>query len=246
MLRVVIVRTGIGLAIFAVFEVFPLWAIASETVGGLGLDEHALGTLLSLSALMQLVYTGIFMGQVVKHMGEAKAIQLGSLVAAVALTFIPFLRMLPPTVVRVILAAILHSISQCAMLTSTTGALAGANHEFERYPELKGTLNGLVATIEGVGKLLGPALAAPLFAALVGARPMLCAARRPKTAQASSVATTGRAADASNIPPSNRSSEAVLSFHLQSLLSAYCSWLPMHSRCRQRSADKDARVRHRL
>ena len=176
MLRVVIVRTGIGLAIFAVFEVFPLWAIASETVGGLGLDEHALGTLLSLSALMQLVYTGIFMGQVVKHMGEAKAIQLGSLVAAVALTFIPFLRMLPPTVVRVILAAILHSISQCAMLTSTTGALAGANHEFERYPELKGTLNGLVATIEGVGKLLGPALAAPLFAALVGARPMFVCA----------------------------------------------------------------------
>ena len=66
----VVLRTGIGLVIFALFEVFPLWAIASEEVGGLGLDEQALGTVLAGSALLQTAFSGFCMGKVVKRIGE--------------------------------------------------------------------------------------------------------------------------------------------------------------------------------
>ena len=39
-----------------------------------------------------------------------------------------------------------------------------------RYPDRSGALNGVVAMTEGVGKMLGPACAAPLFAWAISTR----------------------------------------------------------------------------
>ena len=75
--------------------------------------------------------------------------RLSSWMSATILVAIPLLRMLPSGPTRTALAGMLHAFSQWCMLTVTTGALAGSNHEFERFPALKGSLNGIVALIEG-------------------------------------------------------------------------------------------------
>ena len=60
-----------------------------------------------------------------------------------------------------------HSVPLCA----TTGVVGMTSSLCARFPERSGALNGMVTMTEGVGKMLGPACAAPLFAWAISRRP---------------------------------------------------------------------------
>ena len=69
-----LLRTGHGMTIFAIFDVVPLWCIASLSAGGLAFSEEQVGTLLALAAAGQLVYTSLAMGKVVNLLGQRRAL----------------------------------------------------------------------------------------------------------------------------------------------------------------------------
>ncbi len=176
MLRLVLVRAGCGLLMFGVFDVIPLWAIASEAAGGLGLSKRVLGLLLAGSSIIQLVFSATIMGKTIERLGTIRTIRWGLYVSAAVLCLLPFVRDAGAGAGRtigVVCASLLHSLLVISILCSMTAAVTGSNHLFAHTPEIKGTLNGIVAMVEAVGKLLGPGLCAPLLAALVSNLPLI-------------------------------------------------------------------------
>ena len=202
MARIVNLRAVNGLVVFASFDVLPLWAIASLSAGGLALTEKELGTcllptacllpasyclpppchvaglLLSGSAVAFFIYSTWLMGRVVERCGIRPSFVHCSLLSACVLQLLPFGRLLVPPhgptgIGVLILSAALHATFQCLGVTAAVACISGTNNEFAAHPQLKGRLNGVVSTIEAIGKLLGPLLMAPLLAALIAARPLV-------------------------------------------------------------------------
>ncbi|KAL1499936.1 hypothetical protein AB1Y20_012618 [Prymnesium parvum] len=172
-----VLRTGHGMALFALFDVVPLWCIASRRAGGLALSEAQVGSLLAAAALGQLVYTSFLMGRVVHWMGQRRALMAGCAVSGVTLCVLPQVGGLgegPSAVYVMAAAAAVYGVTTCAMLTAGTGVIAMTTSLCARC-ERSGQLNGVVAMTEGVGKMLGPACAAPIFAWAIAARPAAAA-----------------------------------------------------------------------
>ena len=182
MSRIVNLRALNGLVMFACFDVLPLWAIASLDAGGLALSERELGIMLSASAVAFFAYSNVYMGKLVERAGIRPSVVYCSLLSALVLQSMPFSRLLVPSAGPtgagvVALCAALHALFQCMGVTVAVGCISGTNNEFAAYPSLKGRLNGVVSTIEAIGKLSGPLLVAPLLAALITAEPLVSPAR---------------------------------------------------------------------
>lgn len=171
----VILRAGHGLALFAVFDVVPLWAIASVGSGGLAMSEEEVGVMLAGSAIGQFLYTSLAMGKLCNRMGTRTSFSTGCYVAGVCLILVPLLPLaLPaaaPRPASIALISFVYCVYGCSMLTAGTGAVGMTTNLCARHPERSGSLNGAVALAEGCGKGLGPAIAAPLFAVAIASRP---------------------------------------------------------------------------
>jgi MFS family permease len=169
----ILLRAGHGLLVFAVFDVVPLWAISSHAAGGLALSEQELGLLLAGAAIGQVVYTGVAMGKLANRLGMRQAFIYGSIVAGVTLAAVPCVpRMFYATdsaidaskAAAIASTSVIYCLHTCAMLTAGTGAMGMSANLCAQHPQRSGALNGAVALSDGFGKMLGPALAAPLFA----------------------------------------------------------------------------------
>jgi len=68
-------------------------------------------------------------------------------------------------------AAAVYAVQSSAMLLGGTSLVSMSNVLCARDPSRSGALNGIVAFTEGIGKMLGPALAAPLLAIALSTRP---------------------------------------------------------------------------
>jgi MFS family permease len=110
--------------IFAIFDVVPLWCIASLTAGGLAFSEEEVGTLLALSAAGQLIYTSLCMGKVVNLLGRRLALIGGCGVAGLAIGALPFVGSLDAKLHQTLLAALIYAVFTSAMLTAGTGEAA--------------------------------------------------------------------------------------------------------------------------
>ena len=64
---------------------------------------------------------------------------------------------------------LLNSLATMASSTAGVASFAATNNAAERFPARKGFINGVHITAEAIGKLLGPALGAPLLGALLNA-----------------------------------------------------------------------------
>ena len=174
-LRAVALRAGGGMLIFGIFDVVPLWAVASLEAGGLGLPKDILGVMLAGSAVLQVVFAMAFVGPFVERLGPRKSITWGSGSCAVALLILPFVRFIAVSheTLTIVSASMLHALLVMSMVLSMTACLTANTNMFAYHPQIKGNLNGIVAMIEAIGKLLGPAIFAPLLAYLIGAFPLI-------------------------------------------------------------------------
>ena len=164
---VIALRTGIGLAAFASYDVIPLWAIASAGAGGAALPQRSLGGLLAGAAALQLLWTTFCMGPVMMAAGVRRTFVGASVVGALALLALPQTSAWPAYAIAPLVAA-----QSAALNTGCTASVAMTNHAAAAHPTAVGALNGVVVTVESVAKALGPALGAPLFAAAITARPL--------------------------------------------------------------------------
>lgn len=165
---VLALRSGIGFAAFAAYDVVPLWAIASAGAGGVSLPQHSLGILLSVAAAVQLFWTTFAMGPVMSWLGARRTFALACAVGGAALTLLPHAHRLPLVAIAVLVAT-----QSAALNTACTSSIVATNLAVALVaPQLAGTLNGVIVTVESVAKALGPAVGAPLFAFAISARPL--------------------------------------------------------------------------
>ena len=155
-------RTLSGLYMYVWWDVFPLFAIASEGVGGLTLDHAALGTLISCAALVQTTYMMTASARVIRTLGIKCVILCTAAIQGASLGLLPFARLASP--LKLPAVTLLYALSSCSNGTSVVVATTATNKCAARHPERKGAINGIATTAESVGKAIGPIGGATLFA----------------------------------------------------------------------------------
>ena len=68
-----------------------------------------------------------------------------------------------------IVCVLLVAIGNAASGTASTASFAATNNAASKFPRRSGTISGVHVTAEAVGKMLGPAIGAPLLGALLTA-----------------------------------------------------------------------------
>ena len=171
---VCLVRSGCGCIIFGMFDCVPLWLAASRDVGGLAMDEKRLGAVLAAASLLTLPWSVVGMGRFIRRFGVRFAMRSMLLASTVAFALMaPVVRAADAGGTRPVAAAaaavLLQAAANVAAVTAGTATFAATNNACARFPARKGAISGMHVTCESVGKMLGPAVGAPLLGWLLGA-----------------------------------------------------------------------------
>lgn len=154
---ITLLRALSGWIMFAAFDLFPLWMIGSKRAGGLALKKERLGMCLSAATLGIWAFCTFLQGRTIGRLGYRKTFVLGAVVAALFFAVIPYSA-------SAYVATPLISCVYIGIVMTQGGIIGIANLEAAKYPDVKGTINGIVVTFEALAKALGPLIAGPLIA----------------------------------------------------------------------------------
>ena len=166
-----------GSVLFAAFDLLPLWAIAATSVGGLGLSEAAVGVMLAVAAGGTLFFSAFCLSRVLEAFGSRAAMRTSAALAAASLVCLPLSQRAfvdPASTVAAPLSVILGCALMSSIFSSALNLFGAAlviamNDEIAKdHAARAGQLNGIIVTVETLGKALGPATCGPLFAWAVG------------------------------------------------------------------------------
>eukprot|EP00929_Paragymnodinium_shiwhaense_P035155 TRINITY_DN19021_c0_g1_i1.p1 TRINITY_DN19021_c0_g1~~TRINITY_DN19021_c0_g1_i1.p1 ORF type:complete len:531 (+),score=54.12 TRINITY_DN19021_c0_g1_i1:179-1594(+) len=152
---IVAMRFLSGMSVFAVFEVVPLWLIASRDLGGLGFDESGVGNFLARSAIWNMVYFTFIMPRGSKWLGVRRFAIVSGVISAASCAVLPFVYFVP-------LANCLHAIA--ATTSIATGAMATIATNNSVPADQRSQVCGIVVFFETCAKALGPIVTTNLFA----------------------------------------------------------------------------------
>lgn len=145
-----------GFSMFGILEAIPLWLISDKALGGLGLSEKEVGSLLSRSGLWSIIYFSFIMPSLMpKHLSPRFFSILTSCTAGVTVVLLPYATTVP-------LANVLHLISASAFLSQ-----AAVNMQFTNNatgPHDRSVITGVAVTVETIGKALSPVAMSWFFA----------------------------------------------------------------------------------
>ena len=135
LLLVIFFRAVTGMVMFLIWDVFPLFCIASRGAGGLALSSSELGTLLAAAALLQTAYMLGVSGRVISRLGVARIVLLVGGVQGASLALLSLSQQAPLGVL-----ALLYALNACCNATSLVVAIAATNVVGARHPRRKGTI----------------------------------------------------------------------------------------------------------
>jgi len=144
-----------GLALFAFFDVFPLWAIASSTVGGLQLSETQVGMLLSRSAIWNVLWFSMLMPFLSRRLGVRLFGVCMAIVSGSGCVVLPWAR-------GIVSANFIHML--VASTSTAEGAMVIAYTNNAAPQGKRGPVSGLGTLSDSLGKAFGPVGGAWLFA----------------------------------------------------------------------------------
>jgi len=126
---VMVLRAAHGCALFAAFDLVPLWCMASRYAGGLALTEEQLGTSLAAGAVVQVVFTSLAMGRLVRRLGLHASLTAGC--TAAALLTLCLLASPSATAerwwLRALGASLVYGLQTSAMLLAGTALVSMSN-----------------------------------------------------------------------------------------------------------------------
>jgi len=169
----VTIRSITGLALFASFDVIPLWAIATKHSGGLAFSRHQLAAVLTVAAFGQFIFNISAMAKVLRSIGNRVGLRLATAFGALGSAMIPL-------VGRFLLSSAnfrdqLLALAPCIMIYYAAGGMsfnavgAVVNNSVQDFA--RGKANGVATMFEAIGKAVGPTLGATMFAASIDMRP---------------------------------------------------------------------------
>uniref|UniRef100_A0A7S1GC97 Major facilitator superfamily (MFS) profile domain-containing protein n=1 Tax=Bicosoecida sp. CB-2014 TaxID=1486930 RepID=A0A7S1GC97_9STRA len=147
-------------------EVVPLWAIAPVDAGGLGLDAGEIGTMLALGGLFMATFQIAFFPRVEKRLGPFRLAKLSMSASVAVILALPLSHATvaggaswPVTWATFIFSVFLKDALALAAFTSQFMMINNSVPSTRR-----GAVNGLAMTVASIGKSIGPAFAASVFA----------------------------------------------------------------------------------
>ncbi|CAE7192690.1 ZIFL2 [Symbiodinium natans] len=151
---ILFMRFVAGCASYTMNVAVPLWLISDPELGGLGMTEKSVGSFLCRSAVWYIIYFTWVLPWCSKQFGSRCYSIVVSVVAAVTACFLPFSPNIP-------VANVLHLVWASALIGNNVLNVAFTNNA---CPQNHFMANGLAVTAETVGKAVGPAASASIFA----------------------------------------------------------------------------------
>ena len=106
---ILIMRFASGFATFSMYEAVPLWLISDTTLGGLGMTEKSVGSLLCRSGIWNIIYFTWILPWFTKRFGTRCYSIFTSVIAGVTACLLPFSPNIP-------VANVLHLICASALV----------------------------------------------------------------------------------------------------------------------------------
>ncbi|CAM9917810.1 unnamed protein product [Sphacelaria rigidula] len=149
-------------------EAYPLWALSSLEVGGLGWSTLQIGTALAISGIGVFVYQFLVYPYLMEKIGIVK-LQHGAGISTsllyLAMPNVKFLSWNYPSLL--VVSFVLLASIECTNSAMDVGIMLASTNPVP--PRLRGKLSGLILMAESVGRTVGPAGWAIMFAWSVSA-----------------------------------------------------------------------------
>jgi len=145
-----------GFAIFGIFEAIPLWLISDKELGGLGLSEKEVGTLLSRSGLWSMVYFSFLLPLVMPRRLAPRFFSIvTSCIAGLAALILPYCTTVPT-------ANLLHLLCASMFLSQSVVNIQFTNNTTGLHE--RSLVTGVAVTVETIGKASAPVVMSWSFA----------------------------------------------------------------------------------
>lgn len=144
-----------GFAQFSMFELMPLWAISAPALGGLGVSQRELGSMLSASAFGTLLFTAKGMPILSKQLGLRKASTFAGLLSCAA-------TMALPCCSSKWSATIMHMLTSMASSLIVGVSIATTNNAAPQGARAR--VSGIAVMLEACAKGVAPIASATFFA----------------------------------------------------------------------------------
>ncbi|KAK4285268.1 hypothetical protein QN277_001993 [Acacia crassicarpa] len=142
-------------------EVFSLWAVSPQKLGGLNYSTDDVGNVFSISGFTLLLYQIFLYPAVQKICGPVRLAHVSAAISIPLLQIYPFIALLPGFTMDLFLT-IASVLMLCLSTTVVTGLFIQQNKAVEQHQ--RGAANGIAMTAMSISKAVGPAGGGALLA----------------------------------------------------------------------------------
>ncbi|KAK7343000.1 hypothetical protein VNO80_25961 [Phaseolus coccineus] len=141
-------------------EVFSLWAVSPQRLGGLNFTTDDVGNVLSISGLALIIYQLTIYSSVEKASGPISLARISSMLSIPLLQSYPFIALLSGLALYIVLS-IFSILKNILSITIITGLLLLQNRAVEQHQ--RGAANGIAMTCMSLFNAIGPATGGTLL-----------------------------------------------------------------------------------
>lgn len=152
---IICMRFSQGFALFAIFEVVPLWLISERAVGGLNMSEKQVGFLLARSGVWSIFYFSLVLPRLTKKLG-------GRCTSIIVSVFGIIFSILLPFCTTELTANLAHMLAASSIFSQFAVNVAFTNNA--AGPTDRAIVSGFAVTVDTVGKAIAPIATSTIFA----------------------------------------------------------------------------------
>jgi MFS family permease len=146
-----------------VYEIFPLWLLATKESGGMEFGLAAIGSIQSITGLVLLLYQSFLFPKIAKKVLPVQLWSRSGILLFPLIVAMPFLALLSHhTEISFVLSAVLRSVQIVLDMTMFTCSFLLINNSCDG--DKRGAANGLAMSVASVFKSVGPIVGGVIFA----------------------------------------------------------------------------------
>jgi len=144
-------------------EIVPLWAISSQVVGGLSMEQKSIGFLMTFTGCLLVVYTFVLYPLIVEWLGRVYSYRIGQVVFipfCLSITLLSHMSLDSPFMFPLLVIFFAVAKACCSLGNSSLGLIINRSVAKEK----RASINGLSMGVGSASKAIGPMVSAYIFA----------------------------------------------------------------------------------